>query len=148
LKYEKWIGKVIEEDSGFYRILINIFSLFNSKFHCLDFINDSNSIQISIKNIKRQGMITPQNLFQHELIGLNVEIIESPNKGLIGIKGKVVDETRNTIRVEVDDGQESVIPKNVAIFHFQTPKGYIVEIDGQILVSRPEDRIKKKFRKI
>jgi ribonuclease P protein subunit POP4 len=93
-------------------------------------------------------MITPQNLFQHELIGLNVEIIESPNKGLIGIKGKVVDETRNTIRVEVDDGQESVIPKNVAIFHFQTPKGYIVEIDGQILVSRPEDRIKKKFRKI
>lgn len=93
-------------------------------------------------------MITPQNLFQHELIGLNVEIIESPNKGLIGIKGKVVDETRNTIRVEVNDGHESVIPKNVAIFHFQTPQGYIVEIDGQILVSRPEDRIKKKFRKI
>ncbi|HSO25012.1 MAG TPA: ribonuclease P protein component 1 [Methanobacteriaceae archaeon] len=92
-------------------------------------------------------MITPQNLFQHELIGLNVEIIESPNNGLIGIKGKVVDETRNTIRVETDDGSESVIPKNVAIFHFQTPKGK-VEIDGKILVSRPEDRIKKKFRKI
>lgn len=93
-------------------------------------------------------MITPQNLFQHELIGLTVEIVESSNMGLVGIKGKVVDETRNTIRVEVDDRYESIIPKNVAIFHFQTPEGQKVEIDGKILVSRPEDRIKKKFRKI
>ncbi|MDZ4171067.1 MAG: ribonuclease P protein component 1 [Methanobacteriaceae archaeon] len=93
-------------------------------------------------------MITPQNLFRHELIGLNVEIIESSHEGIIGIKGKVIDETRNTIRVEVNDGNESIIAKNVAIFHFQTPKGEIVEIDGKILVSRPEDRIKKKFRKI
>ncbi|MDP1553090.1 MAG: ribonuclease P protein component 1 [Methanobacteriaceae archaeon] len=93
-------------------------------------------------------MITPQNLFRHELIGLNVEIIESSHEGIIGIKGKVIDETRNTIRVELNDGNESIIAKNVAIFHFQTPKGEIVEIDGKILVSRPEDRIKKKFRKI
>lgn len=93
-------------------------------------------------------MITPQNLFQHELIGLNVEIIESSHNGLVGIKGKVVDETRNTILVETSDRKESVIPKNRAIFHFQTPEGQKVEIDGKILVSRPEDRIKKKFRKI
>lgn len=93
-------------------------------------------------------MITPQNLFQHELIGLNVEIIKSSHRGLVGIKGKVIDETRNTILVETNDRKESVIPKNMVIFHFQTPEGQKVEIDGKILVSRPEDRIKKKFRKI
>jgi ribonuclease P protein subunit POP4 len=93
-------------------------------------------------------MITPHNIFQHELIGLNVEIIESSHQGLIGIKGKVVDETRNTIRVELGGGRETLIAKSNAIFHFLTPDGERVEIDGKILVSRPEDRIKKKFRKI
>lgn len=93
-------------------------------------------------------MITPQNIFRHELIGLNVEVIESSHQGLLGIKGKIVDETRNTIRIETEGGRETLIAKDVAIFHFQTPDGQKVEIDGKILVSRPEDRIKKKFRKI
>ena len=44
---------------------------------------------------------------------------------------------------------EKVIPKSVAIFHFTLPNNEKVEIDGKIIVSRPEDRIKKrKFRKI
>jgi ribonuclease P protein subunit POP4 len=93
-------------------------------------------------------MITPQNIFRHELIGLNVEIIESSNSELVGLNGKVVDETRNTIRVKLRGGRETLIAKNIAIFHFLTPDGKKVEIDGKILVSRPEDRIKKKFRKI
>ena len=93
-------------------------------------------------------MITPQNIFRHELIGLKVEIVGSSHQGLVGIKGKVVDETRNTIRVEVSGGKETLIAKNNAIFQFQTPECKTVVIDGKILVSRPEDRIKKKFRKI
>ncbi len=93
-------------------------------------------------------MITPHNIFRHEIIGLNVEITESSHDGLVGIKGKVVDETRNTIRVEVRGGRETLIAKDNAIFQFLTPDGEKVEIDGKILVSRPEDRIKKKFRKI
>ncbi|MCK9151319.1 ribonuclease P protein component 1 [Methanobacterium alcaliphilum] len=93
-------------------------------------------------------MITPQNIFRHELIGLEVEIMKSSHKELVGIKGKIVDETRNTIQIENESGRETLIAKNVAIFHFLIPDGQKVEIDGKILVSRPEDRIKKKFRKI
>lgn len=92
-------------------------------------------------------MRTQDNLYKHELIGLNVKIIESTNKSLIGIHGKVVDETRNTISIE-SDNIEKQIPKKTTIFHFQLPDNQWLEIDGKILVSRPEDRLKKKFRKI
>jgi len=59
-------------------------------------------------------MITPQNIFRHELVGLGVEVVNSQHAGLTGIKGQVIDETRNTILVEVSDGSEKTIPKAVA----------------------------------
>jgi ribonuclease P protein subunit POP4 len=94
-------------------------------------------------------MITPHNVFRHELIGLTVEIYNSTHKDLIGLKGRIIDETRNTLRIELDNSDEKIIPKSIAIFHFTLPNNEKVEIDGKIIVSRPEDRIKKrKFRKI
>jgi len=92
-------------------------------------------------------MITPQNIFRHELVGLNVEIVKSSHKGFTGIKGEVIDETKNTIKVEDVEGCEKIIPKNVVTFQFTLPDNAVVEIDGRIIVARPEDRIKKKFRK-
>ncbi|RAP50761.1 MAG: ribonuclease P [Methanosphaera sp. rholeuAM74] len=92
-------------------------------------------------------MITPQNVFRHELIGLPVEIIDSNHEGFIGIKGLVIDETRNTIKV--DTGSiEKIIPKSEVTFMFTLPQGEKVSIKGKVIVARPEDRIKKKFRKI
>ncbi len=92
-------------------------------------------------------MLTPQNIFRHELIGLPVEVALSSHKGFKGIKGKVVDETKNTIKIEDDQRNEKIIPKKAAIFHFKLPDGSIIEIDGKIIAVRPEDRIKKRFRK-
>lgn len=37
------------------------------------------------------------NLNQYDLIGRNIEIVGSRNKSLVGVKGKVVDETKNLI---------------------------------------------------
>ncbi len=45
------------------------------------------------------------------------------------------------------EGNEKVIPKKVVIFHFILPDGIKVEIDGKIIAIRPEDRIKKRYRK-
>jgi len=92
-------------------------------------------------------MITPQNIFRHELVGLEVVVVKSTHQDLIGIKGQVVDETRNTIKVEDSKGCEKLIPKKVATFRFTLPENAVVELDGRIIVARPEDRIKKKFRK-
>ncbi len=43
---------------------------------------------------------------------------------------------------------EKIIPKKGSIFVFELPTGEKVEINGNILSIRPEDRIKKRFKKI
>ncbi len=93
-------------------------------------------------------MINSENIFYHELIGLKVKVFKSNNSSLIGIKGKVIDETKKTLKLETEKDEEKLIPKNVSIFHFTLPNGEHVEIDGKILVNRPEDRIKKRYKKI
>jgi ribonuclease P protein subunit POP4 len=92
-------------------------------------------------------MITPQNLVRHELIGLKVKIAGSTNKAMIGTEGKVVDETRNTLILEVL-GKDKKFVKEQCVFSFYLPgsKNW-VKVDGSILVARPEDRIKKKLKK-
>ncbi|MFQ5887957.1 MAG: ribonuclease P protein component 1, partial [Candidatus Hydrothermarchaeales archaeon] len=87
--------------------------------------------------------LTPKNLVRHELIGLETEVVDSTNHFLVGLKGTVVDETRNII--VLDDGKkERKIPKSEAKFLFKLPTA-LVEVQGRLLVGRPEDRIKKRF---
>ncbi|MEM5799438.1 MAG: ribonuclease P protein component 1 [Candidatus Aenigmatarchaeota archaeon] len=88
--------------------------------------------------------ITSQNVVRHELIGLRVEVKKATNKYLTGIKGVVVDETYNMLTIE-SDGKEKKVQKKGTIFIFHLPNGKRVEVDGGLLVSRPEDRIKKKL---
>ncbi len=38
-----------------------------------------------------------------EQIGSLIQIMESKNKTLIGLKGKVIDETKNTLKLQVKD---------------------------------------------
>ena len=87
--------------------------------------------------------ITPENIVRHELIGLKVEVEKATNKYLIGLKGLVVDETYGTLVIETEKGEKK-IQKKGTIFIFHLPNGKRVEVDGGLLVSRPEDRIKKK----
>ena len=92
-------------------------------------------------------MITSKNLVHHEFIGLKVHITSKNNKSL-NLKGTIIDETKNTIKIEDIDNAEKVIPKNGSIFVFEIPNGEKIEVDGNILSIRPEDRIKKRFKKI
>ncbi|MGC8993564.1 MAG: ribonuclease P protein component 1 [Candidatus Aenigmatarchaeota archaeon] len=89
-------------------------------------------------------MITEKNLVRHELIGLEVEVKKSTNKYQEGIKGRVVDETYNMLVIETPKGEKK-IEKKSCIFIFKLPSGKRVEVDGKLLVGRPENRIKKKF---
>jgi len=91
-------------------------------------------------------MRTPENLVRHELIGLKVRIAESPNKLNAGLEGKVIDETRNTLVMERTNGKEIRIQKERNVFSFELNSGR-VRIEGRLLMGRPEDRIKKKFKK-
>ena len=92
-------------------------------------------------------MITSKNLVHHEFIGLKVHATDLKNKSL-NLKGTIIDETKNTIKIEGEDNTEKIIPKNGTIFVFEIPNGEKVEVNGNILSIRPEDRIKKRFKKI
>ncbi|MFQ6106705.1 MAG: ribonuclease P protein component 1 [Thermoplasmata archaeon] len=79
-------------------------------------------------------------LHKHELIGLEVEVLSSPDRNLIGFKGIVVDETKNTLVIEVQN-VEKRIQKRGTKFRFNVDNG--VEMDGARLLHRPEDRTKR-----
>ncbi len=92
-------------------------------------------------------MITPENIVRHELIGLRIEVADSKNSKSAGIKGKVIDETRNTLKIEKEDGKEATLIKEDCVFLFTLPDRRRVRVEGEVIVARPEDRIKKRFRK-
>ncbi|MFH1209571.1 MAG: ribonuclease P protein subunit [archaeon] len=49
------------------------------------------------------------------LIGSYIEIIESKNKSLIGLKGKVIDQTKNTITIDCKNKTKKIILSQVKI---------------------------------
>ena len=90
--------------------------------------------------------VTPENVLRHELIGLKTMVAVSSNPFLMGTRGRVIDETRNTIKLSTKKGVK-VIPKGVAVFRFDLPDGCSVEVEGAKLVGRPENRMKVKGRR-
>ncbi len=90
-------------------------------------------------------MRVPKNILRHELIGLECEVVASKNKSQIGTKGKIVDETMKTLVIE-SDKKEKRIQKDGCVFRLKLDS-HVVDIEGRYIVSRPEDRIKKKFSK-
>ncbi len=90
--------------------------------------------------------ITSENLVRHELIGLHVQVIESKNKEIVGLEGDIVDETRQSFVIRTEKS-EKIVVKDECVFLFCLPTGVCVRVEGKILVSRPEDRIKKKLNR-
>lgn len=89
--------------------------------------------------------VTPT-VLQQCFIGLNAKVAKSSNPEYIGVKGKVIDETRNTLVIS-HENREKTIVKDVTVFHFTLPDGTVVEIDGKAIVGRPENRVKKKVKR-
>lgn len=78
------------------------------------------------------------NKHQQEFIGEQIEIIQSNNKEQTGIKGKIIDETKNTFKIKT-------INKTITIL--KTDKKFKInnqKIDGNKINKRPEERIKIK----
>ncbi len=90
--------------------------------------------------------IDRQNVTRHELIGLDVTIVEGSNKDIVGTRGRIIDESRNVLRIE-SRGREKVAAKHSNVFEFELPDGAQVRIDGDLLIARPEDRAAKRQRR-
>ncbi|MBI4018199.1 MAG: ribonuclease P protein component 1 [Candidatus Aenigmarchaeota archaeon] len=90
-------------------------------------------------------MRTAKNILRHELIGLECEVVKAGNPQNVGIKGRIVDETLKTLVIKDAGGSRRVAkPKSVFRVVLGAEKA---DIDGDYIVARPEDRIKKKFKK-
>jgi len=74
--------------------------------------------------------------FKGELIGSEIEDVGSKNNTLVGLKGIVIDETKNTITIQNKDIKK-LLKSHITI----KIDGEVVE--GKTLQKRPEDRIKK-----
>ncbi len=88
-------------------------------------------------------MIDRKNLLFSTFIGLEVEISNSSQRKLIGLHGKVVDETKNLIMIEVPGGKEVRVPKVSATFRFTLDDGGKMDVDGAKITFRPHERAKK-----
>ncbi|MCS7108250.1 MAG: ribonuclease P protein subunit [Sulfolobales archaeon] len=81
------------------------------------------------------------NIIYHELIGLKARICSHTDVTLNGRSGIIVDETMNTLVLE--DGVRTItVPKFGSRIIFKLPYKD-VEVRGEMLVGRPEDRIKR-----
>ncbi|MEM2106592.1 MAG: ribonuclease P protein component 1 [Candidatus Bathyarchaeia archaeon] len=90
--------------------------------------------------------VNPFNLVRHELIGLDAKILKSTNRQIVGLKGKIVDETRNILTFR-SGGRDLKIPKNIVQIRFYLPNGEIVDVEGKVIQARPEDRVKMRVKR-
>jgi ribonuclease P protein subunit POP4 len=77
-----------------------------------------------------------KNTWKGELIGSHIEVVSSKNPTLIGIKGKVIDETKNTLTIK-NKKIKKILKSHVTLKINNTI------IQGKSLIGRPEDRLKK-----
>ena len=90
--------------------------------------------------------VTPD-IINGEFIGTEGRIAESRHSGYVGISGEIIDESKNTFTI-LQRGKTKNVIKEAAVFRFRFSDGTVVEIDGKLLVGRPEDRLKKSMKRL
>ncbi|MFH1306464.1 MAG: ribonuclease P protein subunit [Candidatus Micrarchaeota archaeon] len=80
-----------------------------------------------------------------EWIGLNVRITNSPNPNNIGIEGKIVRETLNTVTLLTEKNERKVVPKKGAKAQIANSKKILDLNAAQV---RPEERSKRLYAKL
>ena len=86
-------------------------------------------------------MRTNENIRMHELIGLDAEVVQATCPTLVGTRGRIVDETKNTLRI-MTGKKEIIVPKQGTRFRLSS-QDVATDIDGDGIMHRPEERIKR-----
>ena len=84
-------------------------------------------------------MITAENIALHELIGLDAKVTQSSNAQSIGLKGKIVDETKSMFVLLTENGIKK-LPKENTIWKFSFGNNEIM-LNGNMLTKRPYERM-------
>jgi len=81
-----------------------------------------------------------KDIIKRGLIGLNIEVTNSKNRYDVGLKGKIIDETRFTLHIKTHDHKKKRLMKKNIVFVVNKK----VKIHGEKIIGRMEDRIRKK----
>ena len=84
-------------------------------------------------------MITANNITSHEFIGLDTEIIESSNPQVIGLNGRIVNETKSMFTINTINGLKQ-IAKSTSSWKFSIESEDVI-VKGTSIAKRPFDRI-------
>ena len=85
-------------------------------------------------------MITAENILSHEFIGMNAEIVQSTNPQVIGLNGRINNETKSMFTINTIKGVKS-ITKAQNHWKFTLGNKDTVIVDGTKISKRPFDRI-------
>jgi ribonuclease P protein subunit POP4 len=85
-------------------------------------------------------MITADTLLCHELIGLNMHIVDDTSVTLTDVSGNIINETKNTFLIRTLRGTKMITKKNATKIGFAIDSG-VCFVSGASLLGRPEDRI-------
>ncbi|MFH1095768.1 MAG: ribonuclease P protein subunit [Candidatus Micrarchaeota archaeon] len=86
-------------------------------------------------------------LMLEEWIGKNAKVVGASNPALIGLSGRVIDETLRTVSIDTPSGPK-LVPKDGTTFEIASEGGHPVLIEGSDALVRPHERSKKLYKKI
>ena len=75
--------------------------------------------------------VTPD-VIRYEFIGTEAEVSKSIHPGYVGISGKIIDETRNTLTI-LHGGKRKIVVKDSAVFHFKFSDGKLLKLTVKFL---------------
>lgn len=80
----------------------------------------------------------------HELIGLEAEVENSSDSSQIGIKGTVIDETKNTLLIRTVSGAKRIAKSSSTFMFISGGASFIV--DGREICFRSHERLEKSLK--
>ena len=84
-------------------------------------------------------MITADNIRSHEFIGSDTEICESTNPQVIGLNGRIINETKSMFTINTENGSRS-IAKSTSSWKFSIQNKDVI-VKGTSIAKRPFDRL-------
>ncbi len=85
-----------------------------------------------------------KNIVLHELIGLDAEVINCRDRSQVGIKGRVINETKNLLYLRHDSKINKVV-KKISVFKFTHGSESFV-VDGEEISFRAYERTEKALK--
>ena len=77
--------------------------------------------------------------FTAELIGSIITIVEASNNNFVGLSGKIVDETKETIRLRIANTTKTIFKRGI-VFTLRDGRTIV----GSTIALRPHERMKTK----